>query len=579
MNTMVGMQASLHTPTEDSLSELMKSGDVDGSVGVGPSPGGSATQLDLDVEDGDDFDADELLKSPLFNDSAEKLVTEEESFGDFGPSEAAINDGSSNIIQSPITRTKREFVPMGLRRSDDSNFATMKQHQLQQAQMSPQQHQPQLPPFAGNDQGDSLLYGDLRAQPPFQNNTLDNGVTSQAHFSPQVGTVPPQMNGFHEGNQMLDDSSHAEFAIDDESVGMVNPYLTPAGNNKGHIRGMYVSSPERSNSNASSSYESDASPAPRPPGNGMLDVSQHSQMSSSQGMDISQNAQMFTRAPPQRSQTYHPGASRNPLEMMKEHHQQGQQHFAVGGGNGDVNQLEMMQQHLQQMNEMDRYEMQMQQQRSMENNAGGIGGMNMSRSMNMPSRSASCGPTPTGVYNDGLGSFRGGGAFNNMGRPGGGSRLPSDLELMQNELGAQMLNGGGGPANGSGGGPVTVNDAMEKLCESMKRSAMSRTLVKQFSSGARGVARTNSAGMMMGGRPMGGPNVRRSNSNRNLPMDDNSHRSTDSRPAVPMRRVSNTKHHLQRGVYRHGSGHLTGVNNMGNSNISLQIDGRNMGSL
>ena len=588
MNTMVGMQASLHTPTEDSLSELMKNANMEGPgpvmQGGLPSQAVAAAPLDVESEDGDEFDADELLKSPLLNDSAEKLVSEDVSFGDFGASGGGGN-GNSSANPNTTSSAKRESVPMGLRRSDDSSFAAIKQHQLQQGQMSQPTtsydgHERDMPYEEISGSGANSSFSSLMQdqQQNFQNSGIDSKPASQNSFPAQVGSLC-QFNGYRGGGQMMDDSSHAEFDHDDGNVSIVNPYLAQASNNNCHSR-HYRSAPERSSSSASSSYESDGSQAtPRAANAAMLDLSQGSHMSSN-GAEGSTNAPMFRRAVPQRSKTYHSGTSRSPLEMMKE-----QQELRAGGDN----QLEMMQQHLQQMQEMDQFEMQLQQhqqhqqhqhqQQQMENNSGVAGMAGLARSMNTPARSASCGPMG-GYNNDGTrgpASFPVG-TFNNIGGGAARGRFPSDLEPMQNELGMQTMSGGGNSGNNPKG-PVTVNDAMEKLCESMKRSAMSRTLVKQFSAGARGVPRTNSAGLAMA-RQVSNRDVWRSSSNRNLAIDDSSHRSTDSRPAVPVRRISNKKHQLQgRGVYRHGSGHLVGVNGTGNSNLSLQIDGRNMGSL
>lgn len=113
-------------------------------------------------------------------------------------------------------------------------------------------------------------------------------------------------------------------------------------------------------------------------------------------------------------------------------------------------------------------------------------------------------------------------------------------------------------------GGSNVNEAMEKLCESMKRSAMSRSLVKQYSSGGRGVSRHGS-GSLYAMRQASG------RSNMNSIMDDSSGRS------VPIRRTSSTKHHLQhpvRGVYRHDS------NKSAHSmNLQINMDGRNMGPM
>lgn len=111
-------------------------------------------------------------------------------------------------------------------------------------------------------------------------------------------------------------------------------------------------------------------------------------------------------------------------------------------------------------------------------------------------------------------------------------------------------------------GTSNVNEAMEKLCESMKRSAMSRSMVKQYSSG-RGVSRHGS-GQLYAMRQAAGHSSRNS-------MDDSSGR------RAPVRRLSSTKHHLQhpvRGVNRHDS-----AKSAHSMNLQINVDGRYMGPL
>lgn len=122
--------------------------------------------------------------------------------------------------------------------------------------------------------------------------------------------------------------------------------------------------------------------------------------------------------------------------------------------------------------------------------------------------------------------------------------------------------------------PAAINDAMEKLCESMKRSAMTRNLVKQISSGGelsrsnsmRGIMRQNSARASM---------MQQHGSARNL-LEDNS-----GRGAAPVRKAPNAKHrlvHNGRGIYRHDSQQsLTSHSAHGGMNV--QIDGCNIGRL
>jgi hypothetical protein len=87
-----------------------------------------------------------------------------------------------------------------------------------------------------------------------------------------------------------------------------------------------------------------------------------------------------------------------------------------------------------------------------------------------------------------------------------------DLSLMAQSYAASQGTGGAG---GGVGQPSNVNEAMEKLCESMRRSAMSRTLVKQLS--GRTPVNRNGSGVGMGmamNRAGTGRGVQRANSGR-----------------------------------------------------------------
>jgi len=111
--------------------------------------------------------------------------------------------------------------------------------------------------------------------------------------------------------------------------------------------------------------------------------------------------------------------------------------------------------------------------------------------------------------------------------------------------------------------PSDVNEAMDKLCESMRRSAMSRNLVKQLSgrvlsrtNSGRSVSRSNSGVGLTRVRKQlsNGRSLRRSASAKG---PDETGRATPTF-TVPIRRPSDAKHrfhreNLQRGVNRHNS--------------------------
>lgn len=129
-----------------------------------------------------------------------------------------------------------------------------------------------------------------------------------------------------------------------------------------------------------------------------------------------------------------------------------------------------------------------------------------------------------------------------------------------------------------------INEAMEKLCESMRRSAMSRNLVKQLS--GRSVQRQGSARSLS--RSNSGVGMRkqipRSLSGGMVRGDDGSGRGTPTRTA-PIRRLSNSKHRLHqraapgvRGPFRTNSmGSQASMGSQGQT--FLQLDDQSLGAL
>ena len=104
--------------------------------------------------------------------------------------------------------------------------------------------------------------------------------------------------------------------------------------------------------------------------------------------------------------------------------------------------------------------------------------------------------------------------------------------------------------------PANLNDAMEKLCETMKRSAVTRNLVKQL-----GVTRSNS-----------GVGVMRTNSGVGLKRTSSAKGSIgDMARMAPIRRPSSSKHSIKRGVLPQSSQH-----SLDGSNHLLQVDGRSI---
>ena len=88
MNTLVGMQASLHQSIGDDIGSMMKNDDE-------PILDGLQDSNDLF---GDDFNPRELLESPLFNDSAKGWTGEEDEFGEDVVDDTAISNMMFNTI-------------------------------------------------------------------------------------------------------------------------------------------------------------------------------------------------------------------------------------------------------------------------------------------------------------------------------------------------------------------------------------------------------------------------------------------------------------------------------------------------
>ena len=132
-----------------------------------------------------------------------------------------------------------------------------------------------------------------------------------------------------------------------------------------------------------------------------------------------------------------------------------------------------------------------------------------------------------------------------------------------------------------------INEAMEKLCESMRRSAMSRNLVKQLS--GRSVQRNGSSKSLQRSNS-GAGGIRKQINGRSLSGtnfgvgDDGSGRGTPTR-SVPIRRLSDAKHRLHqrvgsRGMYRQNSmGSQGSVASGGGPRTFLQLDDESLGAL
>ena len=129
---------------------------------------------------------------------------------------------------------------------------------------------------------------------------------------------------------------------------------------------------------------------------------------------------------------------------------------------------------------------------------------------------------------------------------------------------------------------TAMTEAMEKLSDSMRRTAMTRSIVKQLSNQSL-VRHTSSKGLMgrqasfrgmIGGKQLSIRNLASQASDRSL--------TGGEAGRTPVRRLSSSaKHHLHhhghRGVFRHEDSQRS-LNGHSNHGIHLQIDGRNVGT-
>lgn len=128
--------------------------------------------------------------------------------------------------------------------------------------------------------------------------------------------------------------------------------------------------------------------------------------------------------------------------------------------------------------------------------------------------------------------------------------------------------------------PTNMNDVMEKLSVSMRRSAMSRSMVKHIS-GRSLVSQNSARGLLASQGPSRGPNqgnIVNHHSNRNM-MKQGSERSfgMDGRP-VPIRRLSTNAKHQPPGQSMHRNSSHRALNHSNHGQITLQIDDRNVGT-
>eukprot|EP00977_Amphora_coffeiformis_P007719 scaffold1690_cov182-Amphora_coffeaeformis.AAC.76 len=499
---MVGMQASLHTAREDSLRDLMKNDD-DPMLSAGAFDDNAGGEIMMD----DDFNPDALLMSPLFNDSTGKLDRSftnenENEFGQFEEPHDTLLGRPDRVPVPPPSMEYSEPVPRMSRPAIVRESRNVKLPSISSMQAGMQA------------MGSGMMFSGLQQQ---QQQSSFAGYNSGMHVPSVVGGVD---GNFH---QVTDDISQFDQSATnfDQSQSDMHDYSAQSYRSPNHRR-----MPDRSIS-SDSSYRSECdSPAMGMSSSSMYQRSQHQMIPP-------------TRSLPPKSQSY---AGPSPGQL-------------IGSSSNDLSVMRLQLQRMRDLEMRDAMQQNGQCRRTSDpNNPRGLN----SQSMHLPvqrTASATSASLSRSMHYD---SPQGRSTFHANGMTGSPSYSGSNVSIASD---SRSFKPSFNPMERATNGSAGVNEAMEKLCESMKRSAMSRQMVKQYSSASRGVSRHGSGSLY----------AMRQASGRNSAMDDSSGRS------APIRRPSSTKHQLHhpiRGVYRNDSGASNG-----HRSFNFQMDGRNMGGL
>uniref|UniRef100_A0A8J9X243 Uncharacterized protein n=1 Tax=Phaeodactylum tricornutum TaxID=2850 RepID=A0A8J9X243_PHATR len=464
MNTMVGMQASLHQTISEDVSNRMQQND-DSCHHVGQNEANN--MLD------DDFDPDELLKSPLFNDSGKdfaKILMDDDEF--------AINSDDGAAVDHYDQIDPKDFGGL--------YFSTPAEVSVQTSSTSES----------------SYLYPKSMK---FVNTHSDNSFSQQV-LEPNLVDLSLDHHS-EQGMYSLDESSFSDDSIGRTSSGQSLPQACIKGQ-PNHLQTL----PDRCLSMEPPSKTENMNPMQHL-------LPQDIQCPRTASFSTSAATHHIHQKQQQVCNTGMPMGSIVPLNHLQQMRQTQGTHFGLSQSMHGASQSHMI---------------------------------NMSGQRTKAHRESLSGGSFHGV------SLHGGSLHGTAGNP---SYFHGNISIASNIQGIKSPSQMYGSSSKN---PATLNEAMEKLCDSMKRSAMSRSMVKQYS--GRNIGRQNSSRQLM----------QRQGSNRSL-LDDGSGRGVNG-PAVPLRRMSNTKHqvhHPGRGVHRHDS--QQSLNGHSNHSISVQFDGRNTG--
>lgn len=439
---MVGMQASLHTSISENESSRMGNLELMGSQGDNFLQGNRASGSE------EEFDPDELLKSPLFNDSANRISLSQSSLNFMSDDNIRIDEPMEKDQLHQVTQ--HEDVSIA---AVDTAVGKLPSTSHFESALSPLKPMPTVNPSSETD-----FFVQNVLQSP-----LGNGAPNASSQGNQTGSI------FGGG-----------FPVDNRNP--VQPSMAPKMR---HI-------PNRSAS------------AGILPSQGMNDLRQMQQMQPAYAADDLTPNPIFAsperRAAPPRSLSQNavlPGNSFNQLQQMQ----------PLRGQETAANQFQLMQNR---------------------------GQMGLSQSLHMTSQQVMGNGDRAGLSHSSHGDtlLNGGSTFRQEGSFSFTSRQQQPQGHSPNKA------------------PPSLNEAMEKLCGSMKRSAMSRSMVKQFS--GRNMNRQGSL-----------RSINRQGSDRSLIGDSGI-----------ARRSSGVKHQLQhpsRGVYRHDSQQSLGQSGHGGG--MMQLDG------
>jgi hypothetical protein len=489
-NAMLGMQGTMSMEKEDSLRDLIGGANEGRMLGTMDSFDDDGQQLD----DNDDFNADALLMSPIFNDSVERLNDVDFNESDFGQFEASRTPPQDSLLGQPL---ERAHIPP--KTMDHASLSTM-QRPYRPAIVR-ESRTVKIPSVGNGIQGIDMGMGMTM---------MNQGQHIQSNYGGYNSNMGCFDGNFHGMplSQVTNDSTYLETSQSDMQDYSMQSYPSQTRRMQ---ESSFLSSTFRSESGSPSVGRSNSS---------MYQPVQRSMVSP-------------TRALPPKAQSY----------AGHHHHMSSSQ---------QTHDLDAMRQQIQELRELEVREAMQRSQGHQANRSGS----NLSQSMHMPvqrTSSANASMSQSMHFESGNNGYPGMSAPSPSFSGGNNVSIASDTRSFKHSIGGIDAPTAAGTSN--------VNEAMEKLCESMKRSAMSRSLIKQYSSsgGRSGVSRHGS-GPLYAMRQATGRNA----------MDDSS-----SGRGAPIRRPSNTKYQLQhpvRGVNRHTS---AGAN--GGPAINFQIDGRHMG--